>query len=57
LAPKVPMSIATERKLAKLAQQASQSGRRVSPMQVAAQLLEDAIARVGSTNDTAHPGN
>jgi hypothetical protein len=46
LAPKVPMSIETERQLIKLAGQASQSGRRVSPMQVAAQLLEQAVARL-----------
>lgn len=42
--PKVPMSAETERKLALLAERASQSGRRVSPMQLAAQLLEEAVA-------------
>jgi hypothetical protein len=41
--PKVPMSKRTEAKLARLARRASNSGRRVSPMQVAAQLLEDAL--------------
>jgi hypothetical protein len=42
--PKVPMSEATERRLARLAQRASTEGRKVSPMQVAAQILEDAVA-------------
>ncbi len=42
--PKIPMSRKTEAKLARLAQRASKSGRRVSPMQLAAQLLEDAVA-------------
>jgi hypothetical protein len=42
--PKVPMSDATERRLARLARQASTEGRKVSPMQVAAQILEDAVA-------------
>src|SRR5437867_7778969 len=42
--PKVPMSEATERLLNDLAEQASTSGRKVSPMQVAAQILEDALA-------------
>ncbi|MBY0227642.1 MAG: hypothetical protein K2W96_00035 [Gemmataceae bacterium] len=41
--PKVPMSAATERRLAQIAEQASQGGRKVSPMQVAAQLLEEAV--------------
>ena len=57
LAPKVPMSTETERKLARLAAQASETGRRVSPMQVAAQLLEEAVARLGSGNDAAHAGH
>ena len=43
--PKVPMSQATERKLDRLAERASTPGRKVSPMQVAAQLLEEAVAR------------
>jgi hypothetical protein len=42
--PKVPMSEATERRLARLARRASTDGRKVSPMQVAAQILEDAVA-------------
>ena len=42
--PKVPMSEATERRLARLARQASTEDRKVSPMQVAAQILEDAVA-------------
>jgi hypothetical protein len=44
---KVPMSAETVRKLARLAKLASTAERRVSPMQVAAQLLEDAVARCG----------
>lgn len=42
---RVAMSEDTRRKLARLAQLASTRERRVSPMQVAAQLLEDALAR------------
>jgi len=42
--PKVPMSSATERQLSRLAQEASTSGRKISPMQLAAQILEDALA-------------
>lgn len=41
--PKVPMSAQTERKLKQLARRASKSGRKVSPMQVAAHLLEEAL--------------
>jgi len=52
-APKVPMSMETERTLARLAEQASQTGRRVSHMQMAAQLLEEALAGLGAGNDTA----
>jgi hypothetical protein len=44
--PKVPMSRKTETKLARLAERASKTGRRVSPMQLAAQLLEDALTRL-----------
>jgi len=40
LHPKVPMSQATMQKLTQLANQASTADRKVSPMQVAAQLLE-----------------
>jgi len=39
--------------VARLAEQASQTGRRVSPMQVAAQLLEEALAGLGSGNNPA----
>ena len=42
--PKVPMSEATERRLIRLAERASAHGRKVSPMQLAAQILEDAVA-------------
>jgi hypothetical protein len=42
--PKVPMSEATERRLSLLAQRASASGRKVSPMQLAAQILEEALS-------------
>ena len=44
--PKVPMSAATEAKLKKLAEQASTPDRKVSPMQMAAHLLEKAVADV-----------
>jgi len=44
--PKVPMTEATFRKLARLAEQASAEGRKVSPMQMAAQLLEEAVAEL-----------
>src|SRR5438270_10685314 len=43
--PKVPMSEETVQKLARLAELASTPERRVSPMQVAAQLLEEAVAQ------------
>ena len=42
--PKVPMSEATVAILTRLAERASRTGRRVSPMQMAAQLLEEAVA-------------
>src|SRR4051812_7427175 len=44
--PKVPMSDATKQRLTRLAEQASSGGRKISPMQVAAQILEDAVAGV-----------
>jgi len=44
--PKVPMSAATTRKLAQLAHALSTPQRKVSPMQVAARLLEEAVERV-----------
>jgi hypothetical protein len=46
--PKVPMSKATARKLAKIAEEFSTPKRKVSPMQVAAHLLEDAISKAGA---------
>lgn len=42
--PKVPMSEETEQKLVRLDERASKAGRKVSPMQLAAQLLEEAVA-------------
>lgn len=42
---KVPMSEETARELARMAELASTPERRVSPMQIAAQLLEDAAAQ------------
>jgi hypothetical protein len=44
--PKVPMSDATAQRLRLLAEQASDSGRKISPMQIAAQILEDALAGI-----------
>jgi hypothetical protein len=44
--PKVPMSEATERRLTALAERASTDRRKVSPMQIAAQILEDALAGI-----------
>lgn len=41
--PKVPMSRATKRLLQRLAEQASSPNRKVSPMQMAAELLEAAV--------------
>jgi hypothetical protein len=43
--PKVPMSAGTARKLKVLAKQASSSGRKVTATQIAAQLLEEALAQ------------
>jgi hypothetical protein len=50
--PKVPMSETTERLLTRLAEQASTAGRKVSPMQLAAQILEDALAGIPASK---HP--
>ncbi len=44
--PKIPMSKKTERRLIKLAQKASTASRKVSPMQLAARLLEVALAQL-----------
>ena len=40
------MSEATGQRLIRLAERASREGRKVSPMQVAAQILEDALASI-----------
>jgi hypothetical protein len=42
--PKIPMSKVTEQRLIRLAQRISDRNRKVSAMQLAAQLLEDAVA-------------
>ena len=42
--PKIPMSKVTEQRLIRLAQRISDRSRKVSAMQLAAQLLEDAVA-------------
>ncbi len=42
--PKVPMSEATRQRLTRLADEASTEGRKISPMQLAAQILEEALA-------------
>jgi hypothetical protein len=47
--PKVPMSETTAAKLAEIAAAMSSPERKVSPMQVAAQLLEEAVGRVGAS--------
>ena len=44
--PKVPMSVATKERLTRLAEQVSAGGRKISPMQIAAEILEDALASV-----------
>jgi len=44
--PKIPMSKATELRLIALAQKASSPDRKISPMQLAAQLLEDVVAQL-----------
>ncbi len=44
--PKVPMSEATGRRLLSLAERASAAGRKVSPMQIAAHILEEALSDV-----------
>lgn len=41
--PKIPISVETQEALIRLAEQLSSEDRKVSPMQVAAQLLEDAV--------------
>jgi hypothetical protein len=44
--PKVPMSEDTMVKLTRLANRIAEGDRRVSPMQLAAQLLEEAVAHL-----------
>jgi hypothetical protein len=44
--PKVPMSEGTQQTLERLAELASTSERKVSPMQLAAQLLEEVVAQL-----------
>ena len=44
--PKVPMSESTKQRLTVLAEKASVEGRKVSSMQIAAQILEDALIGV-----------
>jgi hypothetical protein len=44
--PKIPMSKETEQRLARLAARFSDQNRKVSAMQLAAQLLEDAVAHI-----------
>src|SRR5579871_6137659 len=49
--PKVPMSEATVEKLTRIAEALSCPERKVSPMQVAAQLLEEALGRIPDTKE------
>ncbi len=44
LRPKVPMTEETERRLIRLAEEASTAGRKISPMQLAAMILEEALS-------------
>jgi hypothetical protein len=48
--PKVPMSEETEQRLIRLAAEASIEGRKISPMQLAAQILEEALASLPRDN-------
>ena len=48
---KVPMSEATVQRLSELAEEMSTDERKVSPMQVAAQLLEEALVEVGGESE------
>jgi hypothetical protein len=50
---KVPMSDATLRRLTQLAEDMSTMERKVSPMQVAAQLLEEAVGCLGAKTGSA----
>jgi hypothetical protein len=49
--PKVPMSEATYRTLVEIAESISTPERKVSPMQVAAQLLEESVHRIPEVDD------
>lgn len=53
--PKVPMSEATIRRLTELASEMSTPERQVSPMQVAAQLLETAVNQVQAEQRAERP--
>ena len=44
--PKIPMSRATEQRLLRLAESAGSGSRKVSPMQIAAQILEHALSEI-----------
>lgn len=46
--PKVPMSAKTEKRLIRLAEKASTAERKISPMQLAAQILEEALSGIHS---------
>jgi hypothetical protein len=54
--PKVPMSEATAQKLAEIAEAMSTPERKVSPMQVAAQLLEEAVGNVKAQDNVVPVG-
>jgi len=54
--PKVPMSAETETRLAQLAAFASGPERKVSPMQVAAEILEEAVASYFRGRDRIRQG-
>jgi hypothetical protein len=49
--PKVPMSEQTQRALEHLAERVSTPERKISPMQLAAQLLEEAVERLVEATD------
>src|SRR5205823_3333345 len=55
--PKIPMSEATRERLVEIAEAMSTPERRVSPMQIAAQLLEEAVARVPVSAEPASQRN
>lgn len=48
--PKIPMTEDTRQRLTKLAEQLSDQTRKITPMQLAAQLLEDAVAQLEATS-------